>query len=208
MAEKRAKREVWMGLDERGGNGIGRRERSEEEKETCKVTVPQTQKREWKMDRQLGNACGWRRGRRRQLVWGSNRSQRSFDRRWKKEAMRRETAQMNRRRWWMQTRAAGEEIKASGEGEGRGAGILKYLWCHLGCCMTPPLCNNMNESRDRTPHIWRARVCHGLFVGLMVFPDFDEFNFWPWSTLRLGRLVFTDVFTDVWTCRWFDLTML
>lgn len=35
-----------MGLDEKGENGIGRRERSEEEKETCKVTVAQTQKRE------------------------------------------------------------------------------------------------------------------------------------------------------------------
>lgn len=43
---QRGKREVWMGLDEKGENGMGRRERSEEEKETCKVTVAQTQKRE------------------------------------------------------------------------------------------------------------------------------------------------------------------
>lgn len=33
-------------LDERGENGMGRKERSEEEKETWKVTAAQTQKRE------------------------------------------------------------------------------------------------------------------------------------------------------------------
>lgn len=33
-------------LDERGENGMGRTERSEEEKETWKVTAAQTQKRE------------------------------------------------------------------------------------------------------------------------------------------------------------------
>lgn len=48
----------------------------------------------------------------------------------------------------MQTRSGGDEIKERQEEEGKktSEGRLKYLWCHLCWCMTPPLCNNMNET--------------------------------------------------------------
>lgn len=106
---------------------------------------PDEHKNERVKERQSGIERNWREGRRRELVWGSNWSQRSFDRRWKKQVMRSEMVQMNRRGRWMQTRTGGDEIKERrGEEKKNSEGRLKYLWCHLCWRMTPPLCNNMN----------------------------------------------------------------
>lgn len=111
-----------------------------------------------------------REGRRRELVWGSNWSQRSFDRRWKEEVMRSETAQMNRQGRWMQTRTGGDEIKERQEGEGEkkhSDGRLKYLWCHLCWRMTPPLCNNMNE--DGTGCLESPNFTTALYIAVRAF---------------------------------------
>lgn len=79
--------------------------------------------------RNRARLTGRREGRRRELVWGSNWSQRSFDRRWKEEVMRSETVQMNRQGRWMQTRTGGDEIKERQEGEGKKTAMEDLSTC-------------------------------------------------------------------------------
>lgn len=190
---------------------MGRRERSGEERKTCQVTRAQEQRRargweeaarwawEWESERKAirsgARLTAGRRG--RELVWGSNWSPRSFDRRWKKEVMRSETVQMSRQRRWMQTRTRGDEIKERQEEGGREAGRekkeagensegwLKYLWCHLCWHMTPPPCNNRNG--DSVGCLASQNIVCTIYSQMWLFPR--RFHFiWGWlSAWRGGR---------------------